>query len=312
MGAMYLNFLILSDLFTNGNVRGEGSTGGAEIQVVDGLSVLTGVAISHSWRVAIAELIGWPRMFRKHGVTDSASGYGYGPKNEPLSAVAAQMEDTGNFLKFIDVYFGAMLAGKGEKAFSRRSSIYKGLSFSTTPFGGDRLMQQGHKGNGDLVPFHVPMHLTRYVTPYTINLADFLDHPEYIYILIMSAVRGFPVGGNQTNLRNLLKPAVCLWRTHKDHGSGLTALGYMTPKVNESPNIDFFIRQAIRHNTPFQAHGDFTHTVDLPESMADLNSGTTIPFNQTVEAIFADSMAMMGLDAAKVRSDARKMLREGV
>ena len=308
--AKNLTICPITEPVANANARGEGTSGGAEIQVIEGKSALTGVGTGYGLREGMTAIAGTDRMFRKHNVNETPTGYGYGPENKALSEVMDLLKDP-SFLDYIDSRLGIMLAAKGGETFGRRGSVQKSVSFSTTPYTGTQLMQQGHKADGNLVPTHIPIHVTRYGMRYSINLEDFEANPDHLYVYILTIIRGFPVGGSQTCLSNLVRPAVVMWNTHRSLGGGLNPLGYTTENVDSAPNIDFFIKQANMHGMSFKIRGDYSVTLkaDDPKTQAMVEAGPT-PLIQAADEMFCEAMECMGLDPAAELAKAKKMILE--
>jgi len=303
--AKNLTLCAITEPVANANARGEGVTGGAEIQIVDGFSILPGVAQGYALREALTALVGADKMFRHHDVTSTPTGYGYGPDDKTLAEVEDLLKDP-DFDRYVDSHLGFMLASKGSDSTTQRGGVKKAVAFSTTPYVGSRLMQLGHKADGDLVPTHNPMHVTRYGLRYPFNLEGFEKYPEHLYLYLLAIVGGFPVGGNQTSLSNLVRPAVVMWNVHRSLGGGLNPLGYLTEDVASDPDLGFFIKQAELHGTGFRACGQFTCPEDAPKEIKD---GKGVPLTHAVEEMFTEAMALLGKDGKAAKAKAESMLQ---
>ncbi len=172
------------------------------------------------------------------GVTDTAAGYGYGPKRVPT--MSEGLVGVGQF-DYDDIALrGAMAAPKGSKEPVKfRGCLQMSPAISTTPYDdSDLAFVRGLKEDGKLNPFNFQRHYTRYTGVWTFDLETLSKRPEAVYNALRAFGAGLKVGGGHTSNSSEFTPDVIVWRFHTAGGSGLFLSPHETRSWTPEKQVD--------------------------------------------------------------------------
>lgn len=227
----YLSLMIVTRPMIAANARGQGA---GNMQMLQHLSsggashtVINGVAVSYAMRENMKDL--GAKCWRLAGVTDTMSGFGYGPAKAPT------MQEGVKGLKQFDyddtALRGYMVAKKGsgkgaegesENTIKARGCMQMSPAVSATPYDDtDVAFVKGLKEDGQLNPFTFQRHHARYVMTTTFDLVSLAARPSAINYALDALAKGMQVGGNHTSNLSEFVPEVIAWRFHTVRGSGL-------------------------------------------------------------------------------------------
>lgn len=261
----YLSIWILTRPVLAANARGESPSNRQTLQLVSTAqgvrTVISGYALRYAIRAAMEDA--GASMWRSRRQSESASGYGYGPANEP-AMVDALPDDRYDFDD--TALFGYMCAPKAKEATVKvRSAVTVSAALSTTSFGGDYAFVQGLKQDGTLNPFSHERHLTRYTFTVGVNLGDLAGRKDALAHML-AALPSLQVGGNHAANASTVHPEVVCWRFHQVPGQGGMYVPQFTHHVEGEVSIEALERQANDLGFEFESGG---HAVRADRGVRD-------------------------------------------
>jgi len=295
----YLTLVVFTAPCFQSNVRGESDGNRMTLQKItlgqELRTLLSGVSLRWAIRDALMANQGDENFFRHHHAENTLSGYSYGPNRSP--SIKAGIRDT--FLAgktpadYEDHDFGFMVVetdvvnndiSKGQ--YKSRASVLLGDGISLSPFGGESTFHQGVNPKdkeekdgtvrgGDIAPYSMERHFSRYAFRVTFNLDGIpLHRMEAIVRVILD---GLQVGGGHTRAESEIVPEAVLWRFYNAPGSS----GMYRPQYKASPSVDLdlgdFFQAADKRGIILNSAGTFTgQTEGHPEPLLLRDLVTTL------------------------------------
>jgi len=263
----YLTLLLFSAPCLQSNARGESDGNLVTLQKVSmggtQRTLLSGLGVRWAIREGFRAVLGEDKVFRHHLDPKTPTGYTYGPKHNPSKKGGLKDLDAAKIdpLAFIDMrLLGDMATESGGDnndlsvgRYKRRSQLFVGDAISLAEFKGETTFHQGiapdkepKKGAkegaeakvGDIAPFSVERHFSRYQYRVTVNLDTVSS--EDLQALVSVLLNGLQVGGGHARAASEVVPDAVLWSFHNAPG----ASGLYNPEFQHEDGVlnltDFF------------------------------------------------------------------------